>query len=211
MLKLRFKSNAPRRPPRILLLGSPGSGTQTQGKALAEYFGLVNVSVRQLLKDEIRRNPDGGKAIVNALDNGHAVQDNVINNLVLNRINQSDCKVNGWIIEGFPKSKGQYNMLKQNRIKPSSVLVLDIPEEESVKRLENRVHDPHTGLQYNLESNPPRDEAVSARVIKAKCDDPTIVKKRYKDWKDTCEVLEENFKDAVQSFQADRAKEIVTE
>lgn len=46
MLKLKFKSNAPRRPPRVVLLGPPGSGCSTQAKALSEYFGLVHVSVR---------------------------------------------------------------------------------------------------------------------------------------------------------------------
>ena len=71
------------------------------------------------------------------------------------RLKQSDCKVNGWILEGFPKSKGQINALKSMRIKPSNILVLDQPEEESVRRLSNRKIDPLTGKVYNMESSPP--------------------------------------------------------
>ena len=77
------------------------------------------------------------------MDSGHALQDNVVNDLVGERLKQSDCKVNGWILEGFPKSKGQMSYLKNSlRIKPSNILVLDQPDEESIRRLKNRRIDP---------------------------------------------------------------------
>ena len=57
MLKLRYKQDAPRRAPKIILVGPPGSGCQTQSKALAQYFGLVRISVREMLKKEIQANP----------------------------------------------------------------------------------------------------------------------------------------------------------
>jgi SpoVK/Ycf46/Vps4 family AAA+-type ATPase len=57
MLSLRFKSNAPRRPPRVIILGPPGSGRDTQAKLIAQQFGLVHISARQLLKGEIQKNP----------------------------------------------------------------------------------------------------------------------------------------------------------
>lgn len=53
MLKLRFRTNAPRRPPRVIIVGPPGSGRQTQSLAIAQFFGLVHISTRQLLKQEI--------------------------------------------------------------------------------------------------------------------------------------------------------------
>ena len=60
---MRYKSDAPRRPPRIIILGPPGSGRTTQCEALAYTFGLVKVSVRDLLKKEVQENPDNGTVI----------------------------------------------------------------------------------------------------------------------------------------------------
>ena len=60
MLRIRYKSNAPRRPPRVILLGPPGSGRSTQAGIIAKRYGLVHVSTRDLLKNEINKNPEIG-------------------------------------------------------------------------------------------------------------------------------------------------------
>ena len=61
MLRIRFRSNAPRRPPRVILLGPPGSGRSTQADIIAKRYGLIHVCTRGLLKNEIARNPEIGK------------------------------------------------------------------------------------------------------------------------------------------------------
>ena len=63
MLNLRFGENSSRRPPMILLVGPPGSGRHTQAKALASLYGMVHVSVRNMLKNEIQNNPEVGMKI----------------------------------------------------------------------------------------------------------------------------------------------------
>jgi len=63
MLSLRFKPNAPRRAPRVLILGPPGSGRDSQASLVSKQFGLVHVSTRQLLQQEINSNPRVGKII----------------------------------------------------------------------------------------------------------------------------------------------------
>ena len=60
MLRIRFRNNAPRRPPRVVLLGPPGSGRSTQATVLSKKYGLVHICTRTLLKDEIARNPSVG-------------------------------------------------------------------------------------------------------------------------------------------------------
>lgn len=105
ILKLRYKNDAPRRPPRIIIQGPPGSGRTQQCESVAAQFGLVKVSVRDLLKNELRENPDNGKEISRCIDNGETIADNIINSLVETRLKQSDCKVNGWVLEGFPESE----------------------------------------------------------------------------------------------------------
>ena len=57
MLKLRYRNDAPRRPPRVILLGCPGGGKTTQAEELARRFGLTNINIEKLLKDEATRNP----------------------------------------------------------------------------------------------------------------------------------------------------------
>ena len=86
MLNLRFRENAPRRPPRIVLVGPPGSGRNTQSKALAQCFGLVHISARALLKNEIKRNPEVGKIIAQCMNTGETVPDNILNPLIEKRI-----------------------------------------------------------------------------------------------------------------------------
>lgn len=63
MLRIRFRSNAPRRPPRVILLGPPGSGRSTQASIIAQRYGLVHVCTRSLLKHEINRNPSVGQIV----------------------------------------------------------------------------------------------------------------------------------------------------
>jgi adenylate kinase len=105
LLELRCKSGAPRRPPRIIIAGPPGSGKYTQSKILSEAYGIVHVSVNELLKKEISTNRELGKSISAALDAGEPVPDHIVNRIIENRLNETDCRVNGWILEGFPKSK----------------------------------------------------------------------------------------------------------
>ena len=105
MLKLRYKSDAPRRPPRVILLGPPGSGRSTQSRSLAEKFGLVNVSPSLLLKTEAERNPGIKIKIRESLERGEPVPDEILLRLIDNRLRQSDCRVNGWVLDGFPENE----------------------------------------------------------------------------------------------------------
>lgn len=86
ILKIRFKSDAPRRPPRVIVLGPPGSGRTTMANSLVQQFGLVRVCVRDLLKNEIRENPQNGATITKCIDSGEPVPDHIVNALVENRL-----------------------------------------------------------------------------------------------------------------------------
>ena len=86
MLRLRYKSDAPRRPPRVILLGPPGSSRSTQSKIISEKFGMINVSPEELLKKEAEKNPGIKIKIREALEKGEPVPDEIILRLIDQRL-----------------------------------------------------------------------------------------------------------------------------
>ena len=116
MLRVRHRNNALRRPPKIILIGPPGSGRSTQAKMVSDAFGLVNVSPRELLKEAAENNPPIKMKLQEAALAGETVPDEILLRLIEDRIRQSDCRVNGWIMDGFPETESQVNLLKSMRV-----------------------------------------------------------------------------------------------
>lgn len=100
-------------------MGPPGAGRSTQAELLANQFGLVLITTRALLKDIIQKDPENGKIIQESWDKGDEIPDHILNPLVEKRLRESDCRINGWILDGFGYNKSQINLLKALRIKPS--------------------------------------------------------------------------------------------
>ncbi len=86
MLKVKIKSNAPRRPPRVLLLGPPGSGRTEQARKIAAKFGLIYVSTSHLLKNEAAKKTRGGLVAFDMMENGELVPDDIVMSLVDKRL-----------------------------------------------------------------------------------------------------------------------------
>lgn len=105
MLRIRHRNNAPRRPPKVILIGPPGSGRTTQAQMVADAFGLVNICPRNLLKEAAEKNPPIKVKLQQAAESGEQVPDEILLRLVDERIRQSDCRVNGWILDGFPETE----------------------------------------------------------------------------------------------------------
>lgn len=78
--------------------------------------------------------------------------------------------MNGWILDGFPQTEAQVNLLKSMRLKPSLVCIFEQQFDESVRRLSNRRLDPLTGELFNTEVNPPKSDSQAARLIQNKED-----------------------------------------
>ena len=172
---------------------------------------MVHISTRQLLKNEIKRSPEVGKIISQCLDSGELVPDNIINPLIEKRMKQSDCKVNGWIMEGFPYSRSQINLLKALKIKPSLVIILNCDEETCVRHRTNVRVDPQTGIEYNILDSPPSDEATNNRLIPLAQNSEEIIRKQCKAWKSQLIQIEENFRDKLLNVETDREIETITD
>lgn len=150
MVSMYFNKKSPRRCAGIIVVGPPGSGKNTQARLIAEQFGLVLVSVRDLLEKHAKEFPEIGQMIKRQFIAGNPVPDNIINSLVEDRMKQTDCQLNGWVLEGYPTSENQINQMIAMGLKPKCVFLMQMGEEECIKRLGDRRVDPTTGEKYNL-------------------------------------------------------------
>jgi adenylate kinase len=139
------------------------------------------------------------------------VPDQIVITLVEQRIKQSDCRVNGWILDGFPQTEAQINLLKSLKIRPSLVCLFEQPEEETLRRLSNRRIDPQSGIFYNLEVNPPKDEQTASRLTEMKEDREASVKSRCAIWMSHVPVIEEAYKNMLINVQSDKPVEQITD
>lgn len=103
ILKLK-NTNAPRRPQRIILMGSPGSKKEQYALRIAEKYQVVYVQVQQLIKEVTRRNDDNDYArqLKSYIAQDRIVPDDVVIDLVNERLSKPDCRLNGWILDGCP-------------------------------------------------------------------------------------------------------------
>ena len=82
MVSLKFSESSPRRPPNVVILGPPGSGRTTQAKLVADQFGLICVSLRDLIDEQAKKTPELGQVIKRAMISGQLLPDHLVNNLV---------------------------------------------------------------------------------------------------------------------------------
>ena len=142
--------------------------------------------------------------IDNAAQKGEAVPDEILLRLIDQRIRQSDCRVNGWILDGFPETESQVNLLKSMRIKPSLVCLFEQSVEESCRKLASRRIDPMTGELFNVEVDKPKNDAQQLRLTTQAQDEESVVKARFEVWNSNQTMLEENFKQCLLSVPTDR-------
>lgn len=130
--------------------------------------------------------------------------ESIIIPLIEQRLKQSDCRVNGWVLDGFPQSEAQINLLKSLKITPSLVCLFEQPENETIRRLVNRKIDPETGIIYNMDIAPPYDEGILARLAALPDSNETNVKSRVAHWNANVHHIEDSFKDKLFTVQADQ-------
>ena len=146
---------------------------------VSDAFGLVNISPRKLLQEEAERNPPIKMKLQEAALAGETVPDEILLRLVEARIRESDCRVNGWIMDGFPETESQVNLLKSMRIQPNLVCMFEQSVDESINKLQARRIDPMTGEFFNMEVNQPKFESQNLRLQRLPGDAEELVRKRF--------------------------------
>jgi adenylate kinase len=151
---------------RIIFLGPPGAGKGTQAKQIVQDFNIVQLSTGDLLRENRKQGTELGKKAQSFMDAGELVPDDLILDMVGVELAKPELK-NGYILDGFPRTVAQAEgldaLLNKLGQKLDAVLVLDVPDEELVRRLTARRSCPTCGRIYNVLFNPPK--------VEGKCDD----------------------------------------
>lgn len=191
--KFRAKTNAARRPPRIILAAPPSSGKMSIVNRLAQKLQIIPISILGLLEKEISLKNENSQIILNALNNNEPVPDKFVLKLLEDRLFCSDCMINGWIVTGFPYSQGQINFIDNMNpaLKPSLLVVIDMDEKLIVEKASKIRFDPETGHFYRLGSKKANGlkEEILQRLIPREQDGEERLKKRIEVWKNISDIL----------------------
>ena len=144
---------------RLILLGGPGAGKGTQATFLTEHFAIPQVSTGDMLRAAVRDGTPLGQKAKALMDAGDLVPDDLIINLVQERIAQRDCE-RGFLFDGFPRTIPQATALKESGVDIDYVIEIAVDDEEIVKRMSGRRTHLASGRTYHVMYNPPKKEGL---------------------------------------------------
>ncbi|EPY40373.1 adenylate kinase [Angomonas deanei] len=166
-----------RTPLRLIIAGPPGCGKGTQCELLESHYGVKHLSVGDLLRQEVDSGSEVGQKIAPFVKEGKLVPDDLFVDLVIKRIKEIESLHQGWVLDGFPRSRAQSIYLQRAGISPQKFLYIDLPDSVATERALSRVFDPNTRKTYNTASAPPPDGVQTVKKID---DSPEAVGMRLK-------------------------------
>jgi adenylate kinase len=180
----------------LVLLGPPGAGKGTQAERLVEDFGLPYYSTGIILREAVANQSELGKEAKGYMDNGELVPDELISRAVAERFDSGEAD-NGFLLDGFPRTIGQAevlaDILDSRGRNLTSVLLIEAPDDEVVRRLSGRRTCAKGTHVYHLEFDPPKHDNVcdqdGSRLIQRDDDRPETVRKRLSVYHDQTEPL----------------------
>jgi adenylate kinase len=184
----------------IVLFGSPGSGKGTQAKYIVEWLGIPQISTGDMLREHIRQGDAIGQAIVERMRAGSLVSDELVNQLVFERIHQPDCE-RGFILDGYPRTPAQAEeMMRLLAARGASEVVIHLVVDYNViiSRITGRRVCPQCGTLYNAISRPPQTEGVcdldGAKLVARDDDREEVVRERLAQYERQTQPLIEFFR-----------------
>lgn len=172
---------------RLILLGAPGAGKGTQAAFICEKFGIPQISTGDMLRAAVKAGTPLGLQAKAVMDAGQLVSDELIINLVKDRIAQPDC-AKGFLFDGFPRTIPQADAMKAAGVKLDYVLEIDVPFEAIIDRMSGRRSHPASGRTYHVKFNPPKvegiDDITGEPLVQREDDKEETVKKRLQVYSD---------------------------
>eukprot|EP00026_Physarum_polycephalum_P005236 Phypoly_transcript_05267.p1 GENE.Phypoly_transcript_05267~~Phypoly_transcript_05267.p1 ORF type:complete len:492 (+),score=89.97 Phypoly_transcript_05267:71-1477(+) len=193
---------------KIIILGAPASGKGTQCEYIVEKYGVEHISTGDILRDEVKKQSVIGVNVKKYLDNGALVPDELIIEMVLNKLNSSECKTKGWLLDGFPRTKAQALALQTAGIFADKVVLLEVPDNILVERVEGRRTDPVTGMIYHTKFNPAPPE-IAPRLEQRSDDTAEKVKARLAAYHANLKGVRDSYASILGVIDANQPKEKV--
>jgi adenylate kinase len=171
----------------LILFGPPGAGKGTQAERLRKDFQLPYIATGDMLREHVKEGTELGRQAKRYMDAGDLVPDELILAMVRERLEQADAQ-DGFLLDGFPRTPPQAKALDGQvqslgrRI--TAVLLLDVPDQEVVRRLSGRRMCVKGGHNYHIEFDPPKHEGVcdqdGSRLIQRDDDQPEVIENRLR-------------------------------
>ena len=184
---------------KIVLLGAPGSGKGTQAEKISDRLGIPAISTGNILRSAIREGTEVGIKARTFVEAGQLVPDDLVVSLVRERLEQPDCQ-KGFILDGFPRTIAQAEVLGGAGVELDAVLSLEVPDSEIEERMTGRRVCPDCGASFHLRHNPPSREGLCdscGAVIVIRADDaPETVRSRLLTYHEQTEPLKGFFERA---------------
>ncbi|WP_317366632.1 adenylate kinase [uncultured Tyzzerella sp.] len=166
---------------KLVLIGSPGAGKGTQAKVLSKHFDIAHISTGDLLREEINLKTELGLKIIDIMNAGELVSDEIVEALLSNRIKKDDCK-NGFILDGYPRNVEQAEGLPSIVGEIDKVVLISVEDDLIIERMVGRRGCPKCGQMYHIKYNPPKEDGICSEcgtaLVQRKDDNEETVKNR---------------------------------
>ena len=166
---------------RLILLGAPGAGKGTQANFIKEHYSIPQISTGDMLRAAVKAGSPLGVQAKGFMDAGELVPDDLIINLVKERLTEPDC-ANGYLFDGFPRTIPQAEAMKQAGVAIDFVVEIDVPFDEIIVRMSGRRVHPESGRTYHVKFNPPKvegkDDVTGEPLVQRDDDKEETVRKR---------------------------------
>jgi adenylate kinase len=184
----------------LILFGPPGAGKGTQAERLQDDFQLPFISTGDMLRRNVKDETSLGIQARAYMDAGDLVPDDLIVAMVADRLQNEDAE-DGFILDGFPRTVDQATALERQLSelgrRVTAVLLIDVPDEEVIRRLSGRRVCVKSGHNYHVEFDPPKHEGVcdqdGSRLIQRDDDRPDVIENRLRVYHEQTEPLVEHF------------------
>lgn len=183
---------------RLILLGAPGAGKGTQSKFLSERYAIPQIATGDMLRAAIAEDTPLGREAKKLMDQGMLVPDDVIVDLVKERIAQADCK-GGFLFDGFPRTLTQADAMKSAEVYFDAVVEIAVDHEEIVRRISGRRVHEASGRSYHLTFKPPKkeglDDDTGEPLIQRADDNEDTVRRRLEIYEEQTAPLKKYYSD----------------
>lgn len=183
---------------KIILLGAPGAGKGTQAEKIADKYSIPQISTGNIIREALKSGSELGEKTKYYMDNGLLVPDEIVIEIIRDRLAQSDCE-GGYILDGFPRTITQAEALEKFGVEIDHVIDLIVSDDEIVARLSGRRVCADCGSSYHIEHKKPVVEGVcdkcAGTLILRKDDSAETVKERLRVYHEQTEPLETFYKE----------------